>query len=382
MELRSGPTQYVPVLRWKPAEVGALSKLTDTTWDHITPVLELCPTMFVHKDGVKRKECHPKNVEDILLSRIEELSRAVMENPLFIDLRHLPESLTCSDGEHIWDAVVKTGTPLGLKVIPVSGFYDKGVSNQAKISEAVQAFGNGVAIRLFRKDFEKQSHLRAIPTLLEMLKTDIGHADLLVDLELVSADSHLVDSLITRIPQVNDWRNVTIIAGSFPLDLRHLKANDVYELDRYEFKLWNNHLRSLMQSRCGRTPSFGDYTIQHPFYNEPVKTPHVSASIRYYTPESWTVFRGEWIGKKSGAGCGQYPAEAKLLMERPEYAGEDFSFGDKFIAEKARNGSDHPGGPTQWLLAGINHHITLTAKTIELEPIMTEGAEITVPIPL
>ncbi len=370
----------MPVLHWKPAEVGALSKLADTTREHITPLLELCPTMFVQKEGIKRKKRGPKKVEDILLSRIEELRLAVTGNPFLIDLRHLPESLTCSDGEHMWDALSRKGISLGLVAVPVTGFFGKGKPHQAKIAEIAENFGRGLAIRLFRRDLERPSLPRDVLTLLEILKTDIGRAHLLIDLELVSADSHSLDSLITRIPQVNDWRSVTIVGGSFPLDLRHLKANDVYELDRHEFKLWNDHLCSLMQSRYGRTPSFGDYTIQHPFYNEPVKTPHVSASIRYSTPESWTVFRGEWIGKKSGAGCGQYPAEAQLLMKRPEYAGEDFSFGDKFIAEKARNGSDHPGGPAQWLLAGINHHITITAETIRAiyEPAAT--TEVTIPV--
>jgi len=158
-------------------------------------------------------------------------------------------------------------------------------------------------------------------------------------------------------------------------------VNKVHELTRHEVKLWTNDLCQLMQSIHGRTPSFGDYTIQHPFYNEPVKTPHVSASIRYSAHESWTVFRGEWIGKKSGSGCGQYPAEAKLLMERPEYTGEDFSFGDKFIAEKAHNGSNHPGGPAQWLLGGINHHITLTAEMVQTGWRPIEETAITVPVP-
>ena len=103
--------------------------------------------------------------------------------------------------------------------------------------------------------------------------------------------------------------------------------------------------------------------IQHGVFREPVSFPHVSASIRYSAPEYWIVLRGEWLGKKDGAGAAQYPAEAQLLVDKPEYCGEAFSYGDKFLAVKARDGA-HPGNPTQWLLAGINHHITLTTQMV------------------
>ena len=340
----------------------------------------MCPSAFVQKEAIKPKKSPPSKIEDILFSRIENLSGSIGASPLFIDLRHLPDSIACSTGEHIWDALSRKGTSVGLTVVPVTGFYGKGSAHQAMVAEVVRSFGYGVATRLFRRDLERQSLSKDISTLLKMLKTGVEQADLLIDLELVGEDVHSISSIIEQIPQVNDWRTLTIIGGSFPLDLRHLKSNGTYELFRYGFKVWKNELRQLMQSLHGRTPSFGDYTIQHPVYREPVTLPHVSASIRYSAPESWIVFRGEWIGKKNGAGSAQYPAEAQLLMERPEYSGEDFSFGDRFVAEKARSGSDHPGNAAQWLLAGINHHITLTAETIRTISEPAKATEVAVPV--
>ena len=67
------------------------------------------------------------------------------------------------------------------------------------------------------------------------------------------------------------------------------------------------------------------------------------------------------------------------MVERSEFCGKDFSFGDKFIAEKARNGTK-PGNPKQWLLAGINHHIALTAKMIQSSSIPTTRESTEVPI--
>ena len=125
-----------------------------------------------------------------------------------------------------------------------------------------------------------------------------------------------------------------------------------------EWLRWQ-HEMAIGKGRFSRIPIFGDYTIQHAMYREPVKYPHVSASIRYTTPDYWIVYRGEWLGKKNGSGSSQYPAQAQLLVERKEYSGPKFSFGDAFIMQKALDGSE-PGNPEQWLTAGINHHVTLT----------------------
>jgi len=380
MELKFGHTHYVPVLRWKPAEADALSKLSDVTWDHLTPLLELCPPELAPKKENKRKKSPSQKIEDTISSMVENLMNAIGTHPVFIDLIHLPESIVCSNGEHIWNAILKKGKAVGMKVIPVTGFYGKGENNQAKISEVIQAFGNGAAIRLFRENLEKQKHLDAIPKLLEMLKTEIAQLDLLVDLQLIENEIQSFNSVVKNIPQIDDWRTVTIIAGSFPLDLRHLKANDTYIIQRPEFKIWQNDFNPLKGSASRRAPSFGDYTTQHAIYKEPVEHPHVSASLRYAAPEYWIVLRGEWIGKKGGSGCAQYPAEAQLLMERAEYVGKGFSFGDKFIAEKARNGAAHPGNSHQWRIASINHHITLAANTIQLEPFSASETEVVVPI--
>jgi len=142
---------------------------------------------------------------------------------------------------------------------------------------------------------------------------------------------------------------------------------------------WRSEILRSGQHSEIRLPSFGDYTIQHAVYKEPPPFPHVSASIRYTAEDSWIVFRGEWIGKKDGSGSAQYPAEAQLLIEKSEFYGDSFSDGDRFIAEKAKNGIK-PGNPKQWLQAGINHHITLTAKMVQSDTLSIKKAVIETPI--
>jgi len=218
-------------------------------------------------------------------------------------------------------------------------------------------------VRLIKGDIDGRPFAKELFDLLKILKVEPPQVDLVLDCKSMdeSSTDHVV--LLGRIPMITSWRTLTILAGAFPVDLSSLRANDTYVLPRYEWDAWKRTIKRLA-AREQRLPTFGDYTIQHAVYREPVEFPHVSASIRYTTEVSWVIMRGEWIGKATGSGSAQYPAEAQLLIERPEYCGENFSFGDGFIAAKARDGS-RPGNPMQWLLAGINHHITLTATMIE-----------------
>jgi len=77
--------------------------------------------------------------------------------------------------------------------------------------------------------------------------------------------------------------------------------------------------------------------------------------------------RGEGI-RNDGPGLSQFPANATLLCERPEFQGEDFSRGDRYIKEMAleleKNGSGRTGNLRTWLQATINHHLTLTVRQI------------------
>ena len=63
----------------------------------------------------------------------------------------------------------------------------------------------------------------------------------------------------------------------------------------------------------------------------------------------------------------------KLLAEDPgRFFGGGFSFGDKYIAEKAEHYPVYikdksvkgTGSTESWLTAGINHHLVLTAHQI------------------
>lgn len=71
--------------------------------------------------------------------------------------------------------------------------------------------------------------------------------------------------------------------------------------------------------------------------------------------------RGEGILNDDGPGAAQWPANAMLLCERPEFCGADFSAGDSYIASRAQMGAS-TGNPSTWLAASVNHHMTFVVR--------------------
>ena len=67
-----------------------------------------------------------------------------------------------------------------------------------------------------------------------------------------------------------------------------------------------------------------------------------------------------------------YLANANLLANNNKFFGESFSYGDRYISEKAKHFpvyTKNPavkgtGGAEQWLAAGINHHLSCVSKQI------------------
>ena len=86
----------------------------------------------------------------------------------------------------------------------------------------------------------------------------------------------------------------------------------------------------------------------------------MSASIRYTTADHWLIVKGKNVRQY---GFDQYFELCRTLVELPEYSGENFSWGDRFIMRCAR-GSGGPGNATTWRKVGTNHHLTLVAQQL------------------
>lgn len=346
---------YVPVLRWKRGERGALKWLEPADKAAMTPLLELLPGYMRPRRG---KGGGPAG--DDLSVVVEQIVDCWGSTPIFIDVamvRSVPYLGANSHAvEHFFEALAFAG----VQAIPVTR-PAQAPSFQSSIREAARTAGHGVALRVPLVSLRTPSGGRELRELVAHLGMEPGSLHVIVEYGLVSEEGPSFSYICHRLPDLRGWRTFTVLAGSFPPDLMGFRVGE-HEVQREEWKRWAAEIAS--SSGLPRRPSFGDYTIQHAIYHEPVKGANPSASIRYTSHTYWVIMRGEGLRNPGGAGHAQYRGNAQLLCERKEFCGAQFSAGDEYIYQIVSHQAGGPGTPETWLRAGINHHLTFAARQI------------------
>jgi hypothetical protein len=337
---------YVPVLRWKTAELGALKDLRAAERASLTPLFEPIPKTF-HASAR-----NPSG--DIRLATAEILQKLDAcwgRAHFFIDFLHLPEGRV-PDAASALRMFSRLASRYGLAMIPVTGL-NRPTSYDSEVSETAAHLRSGVCLRLSRHDVSGTDFLTKLQRQLHSLNLRPPDVDLVIDL-VVSTDELRLVTLCRTIPELRHWRSFTILSGSFPRDLSGITVGQ-HLLPRLEWQRWRDQIQT--PPAPARKPAFGDYTIQHSIYVAPPTFANFSASIRYCAEDYWVVMRGEGVLNEGGAGYDQWPANAQLLCDRPEFCGPSFSSGDSYIVERAAH-PERTGNATTWLRAGINHHLT------------------------
>jgi len=359
---------YVPILRWKAAEKGALQKLKLYDKTVITPLIEFIMPQ-TDDDGKKTprdllQESINTFMEDIPIFA-EQILKHWGNEAIFVDVQLVDSSIRAEALEKIlW-----SGKQLNLFMIPVITIIPViGFESDIKIRKVAVEFakksGNGICLRITESNFNEKSLANDIENFINQNVLNFKDVDLLVDFKIInqpiSCDSFL--NKINAIPHLKEWRTFIVAGGAFPKDLSHLEKHNQHKISRADWIIWNMLIKNLK-----RPPSFSDYTIQHPVYiSQGSAATNPSASIRYALEDYWLIERGEGLRNPEGAGFKQYPALAKLLVgQKKLFKGEDFSYGDFYISEKAKDiKTTKTGNPKTWIEAGINHHLTLVARQI------------------
>jgi len=339
-------THYVAVMRTKLAELRALRDFDQRLVPWTTPLLETPPGTFGRSQS-------PKDLEKKLVDISSHLTGWTGKE-VFLDLRMLrPSSINLIEG---LGARISEG---GVHIAPVVSLKESGQSFYAySVRTLLQKHASALCLRISPEELNLTSAEALIANWLKLYAVSPSQVHLIVDRSRVDVDSAPYPEFADRIPWLNSWRTLTLLAGSFPVDLSSLERGRIHKLHRTEWSQWNE-----LERLPGRRPAYGDYTIQHVYIKKPVPAPNVSASIRYTLEDQFLVFRGEGIQNKDGPGYGQWNAWASLLVDMSEYFGSTFSAGDRYIADRATNWQK-TGTPTTWLQAGFSHHITTTALQV------------------
>lgn len=344
-------THYVPILRWKRAERWALADLPHSTCDVITPLFE--PTTWAFADTKKRK-----TLESKISNIAEDLLQYWGQDPFFMDFGLVPANARSYAGRDSFLLMAKEARSQQLHLIPVTGL-GRGQAVQSAVKEVISTDGYGACFRLFRNDLGDAAVQTHITNLLTELQIQPNNVDLIVDLQCVDQITPDYASLIRQVPFLDNWRTFTVAGGALPKDLSDFDPGKGLH-PRWEWRKW---CECIQARETPRLPSFADYTIQHPLFEEPPDGAAPSASIRYTTDEDWVIIRGLSVRRDDANGFQQWPANAEILCMQPEFLGAAFSEGDRYIEEMSKQ-TAHPGNAESWLRAGFNHHVIFVVQQL------------------
>lgn len=344
---------YVPILKAKDGEFGALSELPEEIKNRISPLIDI-----FNSDSKKPLE-----------KRLDRIANRIAtswgsECHIFVDLFGIDLEERVSGGEHPLNFTFDRLRQLNVKAIPTTGF-DRDEAYDEAIEKTVKADNRGVCIRLLIDDMESTDELEDnLESLLSDLDISYEDAHLLLDFRELKVDeigmaTETAINAIRDLPNINDWCTLTVTASGFPGSLKEIGTHATGKIPRTDYKLWNALINRRKEIK--RLPSFGDYGIQHPDLLELDWRiiPRVP-NIRYTLPFEWLIIRG---GSTKKYGSRQTHQLSRDLLSMPEYYGGTFCWGDNYISLCAQE-ADGPGNMTTWRKVGTNHHLTLVSSQV------------------
>lgn len=349
---------YIPILKTKRAEFTALSQLDSSIKSKVIPLLEIEPIPLDPDTDIPEK-----TYNDMLTGFEQKIASSCDGIPtIFLDGVLIEEQFIDSGDIYPIINAVNQARKSGVRVIPVTS-PTRTPTYQAAINSLLKG---EVCLRLTTTDL-------ANPQLISTYVTAIGLAhnniDVIIDLrDMITEDNinsglskMLAIGLVNNLPNVLNYRTLTLAAGSFPMDLSNISVG-VYSQGRFEWMLWKDlHI----SGELVRPIIYSDYGVQHPDYARlATRFPSATASIRYTGNDDFWVFRGQ-VARRYG--YEQYGAHSQRIVVHSEYSGAKFCTGDKEIEDYAKTytqylqnptGNYKFGSPEVWRRIGQNHHIT------------------------
>lgn len=363
---------YVPILKWKRAEQDALKALTNECRDRISPIIELVmpkPKSLFKDENKKIKKTQEELVQELIAAfrtkRFSEILDEIIKSwgtkPAYIDFSLL---YTVALKVESIKKIIGEATERGIRLTPILNLSDSDEIKKA-IQQTLNKYTNGICLRVVSSDLENINKLNSqLDIILQYFNTSQRNVDLLVDLKEIKENNsahyyYRYFNFSQRIKDLTKWRNFIFACGAFPEDLSECTIDEPKLITRVEWVNWLN----IKNGRTKRVPTFADYAVRNPIYNEILQFYHSTSSIKYTLENDWLILKGK--AKRYEI----YLANAAVLVKDKRFYGDTFSAGDKFVAEKAKHFKTYirnpevkgTGNTKMWLEAFINHHLTLTS---------------------
>src|SRR5882724_5764414 len=134
--------QYIPVLKGRNGEYGALATLPPDAKARLLPIIEIPPVPWDHARKSPTKTLD-KHIQKVHLSVEKAWGTA---QPVLIDMMWVEGDERMEDGSHPATHLFTATRRLGIPAIPVTGFV-RDQEYQRAYREIIQRDGQGVCIR-------------------------------------------------------------------------------------------------------------------------------------------------------------------------------------------------------------------------------------------
>ena len=357
---------YVPILKWKRAEHGALTELSEDIKAKTLPLVEL--VMPKPKNSLKDTSIDDLYAEVIQIfntKKMQEIPKEIFAvwgaRPIMVDFSLLYPEVKLAALKY----VITEAAKLNLNIVPVVNFRDNR-EFKAVVVNAHRELKDDVCIRISANDLKNIEGVnKSLTSYINLAGIDESCTYLVVDLKDASevgdySDYKRMVDASQQLLNLPKWKGFILSAGSFPLDLSECKIDQDNFLARNDWAYWK---KQYGRDDLNRIPTFSDYGIRHPIYVESYQFREPTASVKYTLEDKWWVVKGKKREYKYFLGA------AALLSTDKSFYGATFSNGDKYIAEKALHYPKYlkdpkikgTGTTELWLKAGLNHHLSVVS---------------------
>lgn len=352
---------YVPFLKFKVNEVGAISELDDDIKDELTPFFDV-----PRRDGLTYQDFEDQ--VSALRKKAEKYLGAVQY--FFVDTFDIPDDL-CAPGDSPYSLVCKEFG--GLAFVPVVGI-DRSVDHNNSVFSIKAAGGiisDLVAVRVRPEDFQSFKTIRAeLEELLDQCNGVFADCILILDagfcltLDVEQIGIHVVKFVEQSLP-LYKFSRVIFAGSSIPASIGEVAGvQTAIQLERAELKAF-----AIIHAAIGSVVELGDYTIVSPLYSDVDLAPEILLNVTapkviYSFEQQHTIYRGGAI-RTHPRGATQYNDISADIVAKSYFRGADYSFGDKFLYDKS-HGRGKSVTPSSILKPTINAHITFMSRDFSL----------------
>ena len=333
---------YSPTLRGKAGEFLACRRLDQSSMDRLLPAFVL-PPLFAPENS-------EQSVDSAVETQVGKIFAHWGSRPCLLDLSFLGfDPSEGTDAGHVGQLLAKARS-YKCCVIPIidltSDFY-----RVAEIGAHSSITNSGAALRIMFEDLNSHELRQLIDTQVTNLRSQPSDCVLMLDCsaaDLSDKDefSKFANDWLHRLREFGMWSRIVFQATGYPWK-NPAPANGEKAVLREEWSVWRRMLE--LDPHIKDFVMFGDFGADNAKMDFGAGGRAIT-HLRYATGTDWLVVRGD---KKRET----IRSVAARIVNSGSFNGELFSWGDEFIASRAR-GAGGLGNPMIWRAVNMNHHMT------------------------